>query len=338
MLSLIWLMACDPTASGPGALVGQLTESDGTPLVGVEVTSLETRSVTDADGRFAVEFKPPDQHATIHLGLARYTRVLLPEDDGQLVQLTLPANRQTSLRCEATCQGELRWTALGAGLTARHPVNCSGQVESVPLTSVPRTTPDELRCDEGTRLLEERGGVWTVASERTQLRIEVTGDPQACTVTADDIVAQPTGEGTYTASTRGRVTVQAVCDGRAALPQVVEVADTPQVTLQWSAEGAELDGQVIGPELTRLSLVAEPQEGRGWLLTATADADGIFHLPVLPPGRYRLTTGPDGVDLPLPLTAPEPSRPAVLAHQPQGQAHVGAFFLEADHRGRIVTD
>ncbi len=129
----MWIawVAChlSPETSGDRGMVGRVVDPAGRPVVGLVVGSLEASSTTDADGRFAVWFKPPEQLVTFQTAGVGFTRRLLEAEWGQTVSIALPR----LMDGEVTCVGVAGPVALAwqvdEAVQARRVVACGARAE-----------------------------------------------------------------------------------------------------------------------------------------------------------------------------------------------------------------
>ena len=337
-----WLLACGPSleATGPGGMVGHLRDATGQPIVGQKVSTLETDDETDASGRFALIWQPPNQHVSIRRQGLVIQRTYQSADEGKVIDLTLPEMRTTLLACPPTpCNAVLRWE-LPARYEATLRLRCKEPLQTHTLVEVP-ATPPQVRCTVGRGAEEkpvpvsvlDRGDTLTLVPPQEPVTVEVravSGDlPEGCEVTVGGTLAERQGLGLFTATATGSVTARAVCDGRPARPAVVRAdAPDPSVTLEWSPTGPVLD-PVQGFAGT-LTLVAEEGESSGWTLPVAPADDGGYWLPPLSAGRYRVLMVAEGEDAALLATPPPPAPGALVLAPTAGASYVGRLVLAQD--------
>jgi len=271
-------------------MVGRVIDVGGNPVQGLKVESLEAQDFTDETGRFAVQYKPPEQFVSFLYQEQWYKRVLRPEDSGKELVLQLPLLRDLRVECELTksCNVGLSWQ-VAAGFSVSTAVACEPAGKLL-LRGVPRDPP-QVSCPglEGVRG-EIRGDSLVILPARKQVRIEVVSDgaePSACTVQVGDRMGSPLGGGVYVAEVSGVVTASAICEGRPALPRTLDTSLLETVSLSWSSQGPYLDLAPIAPTADRMWLVSET-EVPTWMIEIPPSADGTYALPILPPGVYRL--------------------------------------------------
>lgn len=127
----IALAAChlSPETSGDRGMVGRVVDASGRPVVGLVVDSLEASSTTDADGRFAVWFKPPEQLVTFQTAGVGFTRRLLPAEWGQAVALALPVLKDVEVACASVAGPVALAFQLDEAMTARRVVPCGSRAQ-----------------------------------------------------------------------------------------------------------------------------------------------------------------------------------------------------------------
>jgi hypothetical protein len=146
----------EPKQTGAKGIVGHLKSHDGRPVPGVEFETLEARAVTGADGRFAVNWKDPDRIALARIGDLIIERRYVPEDEGQVVDLVLPALARRDLICDAACTATITW-ALPRGLTLRRVQACTVGA-ALPLGPVPTAAAGDpaITCPGATARLVDQ--------------------------------------------------------------------------------------------------------------------------------------------------------------------------------------
>jgi hypothetical protein len=296
----LWLACHVPSETGPTGMVAVLSDAAGAPVVGADVTTLEEHLFTDADGRFAIQYKSPEQYVDIQVGARpidtsgapsrtvtpQFRRSYLPEDDGKVLDLRLPVRRDVRFACApgvACADPHLAWD-LGGGLTATADPGCGVPIV---LAGVPDKTP-VLTCGTGAGVVRPSTDLWMVEAPPREVRVDIRGeegrDPVSCAVM---VGAAPVAGPPFVASVSGSAAVSAICDGRPALPKVLR--DASSVTLDWSATGPSLDLSRLNLGPAPLTLVMEGEQG--FVLTVPPDPSGRYPLPPLPAGNYRMTNG-----------------------------------------------
>lgn len=295
LVALLMLACGEPTVTGPTAMVGRIQSAGGQPVQGLDVRSLEASDRTDAEGRFAVLYKAPEQHVTVQVGDTWLQRRYLPGDEGQVVQITLPETRDVTLSCgEQTCDATLLWT-LSEGLEARVTRRCRPGVE-LPLKQIPTGSPTlSCRGAAAEPTLVDRGDVLALGPPLRPLRIELRSTdgpaPKDCTVAVGERPARPAGEGFWASELAEPSVVAAVCMGRPARP-LWAPPDAGAVVLEWSPGGPSLDLEEVASwaNVVVVQALASPDapEDAGWSLRVTPTGEGVFLLPPLLAGHYRV--------------------------------------------------
>lgn len=350
-----WLLiGCwEPAVTGPQGMAGRVLDATGYPVKGLSVETVEERDVTDDDGAFAVQYKPPDTFVHFRWQGAWYQRAYRTDDDGGVTEIRLPFVRDVAVRCALAdpCDAELSWT-FADGLTARATARCEPGRE-LTLAGLPKDAAS-VRCGAAPGqsappvAADDAGAVITLTPPPVPVRVEVRGEEGAaadgCRVRVGASDAAPSGDGFFVAHAAGTVTVSAVCDGRPALPRTVNVAEATEVTLEWSPVGPVLDVSAPVPLAGELTLVWEPEGRAGWMLRVAPSPDGTYALPPLPAGRYRVAIGDPGLlaAVPAPAGDTEPGVLRVVSVTPgDGNAPgglVGVLRLDEDKTdGEIPT-
>ena len=165
LLWLLWVGCWEPKSTGPSGMVGRVVDSGGAPIAGVLVESLEAEVASDAAGRFAVQYKAPDQFVHFVVHDTWYQRSYLPTDQGREVALQLPPLVDRQVRCAPALQGakvELRWE-WSESWSARRAVTCpAADVGSaVILSGVPAGFP-QVRSEGPVGEVVETEGMWVI--------------------------------------------------------------------------------------------------------------------------------------------------------------------------------
>lgn len=327
---LLGVAGCwDPTVTGPKGMVGVLVGPDGAPVADQLLESLEAQKRTGPDGRFALQFKPPNTSVTFRRGGAFYARALQPADHGADVTLQLPALRHATLACgDRTCDATLTWT-LGEGFTARVVTQCAAG-KTLDLGEVPAGEPAmTCRADLGAAAepvpLDDRGAMLVVPPPPRAVRITVEGAaPDTCEVALDGAPATKTPDG-WTGESTGIFTATATCGGIPARP-VLGTIQAPSAELVWSATPPTLDPGAVFSPVGEVLVVADA----GWKLPIRAKADGTFALPPLDAGRYRLIFAPPDARDAMFGVQPPPAVPGTLVvAEPAEGLFVGVLELTA---------
>jgi len=330
VLVLLLALGCgEPRTTGPTAMVGRVVDASGVPVGGLRMETLETSTVTDPDGNFAIRYKEPDLHVTWTMDRVHWRRVYRDdEDQGRVVEITLPAMAPRRMHCGEDCHYELEW-AFGEGLTARLTGLCHDG-EEYSLGDVPVALP-VARCrgsEEPATLLEYDGG-WRLLPPAEELRIEVGSTDEArvpaeCEVLVSGRPAAPEGRGAWRGEIYEPSVVTALCDGLPARPARVEPG-AGAVRLAWSAHGPQLDLEEVAPWASAVELAA----GDGaWRVRIAPDADGVFRLPPLDAGRYTVRVEGQGGPAHT-LTVPE-AREGVLVLAGEAEQLVGVLHTASD--------
>jgi hypothetical protein len=301
-LLLIHLLACNtPRDTGPTSMVGTIRDPSGAPLAGVQVETLEARWTTDADGRFAVNYKEPSQWLEFQHDGVRYRRFYRPEDDGKVVDVVLPAVAPTRLACEmdASCTGTLTWT-LTDGLTAQVSAPCDrDDAQTVP--AAPSGAPDQATCrtapaapDEPAKVRVRDDGL-IMSPPLVPVRVELVTQsdplPSACEVRVDGQPASRIEDGTYRGDVFGYTVVTATCDGIPATPKAFYTRQEFSFQLLWTPVVPKVE--ILEPKVTELVLAQIAGTNGGWQLVLPASPDGSFLLPPLGPGTYAFGANMD---------------------------------------------
>jgi hypothetical protein len=123
-----WWLSCGAAleVTGPTGMVARVTDHEGAPVVGLRVASVEAEDETDAEGRFAVPFKAPQQHVRFKWRDVAVERTYAAADDGRVLALALPATREVSIVCPAEpCALTATW-ALPEGFRGTYRALCDG--------------------------------------------------------------------------------------------------------------------------------------------------------------------------------------------------------------------
>jgi hypothetical protein len=303
LLTLLLTACWAPRDTGPTSMVGHLLDADGTPISGAAVETVESRSVTDETGRFAVNYKAPSQYVHLtHEGIW-FKRTYTPADDKTEVRLQLPERHARTFVCDAdaSCQATLTWK-LGEHFEGVVRTTCDPD-EPVKTLTVPSASPaDEVVCRTGATGADEPMHQWSdeagtrISPPPVTLEVQLTTGsedtrPTTCVLTADDKPLQPAGENTWTGEVFGRVLLKGTCDGVPLQPKLVQVRKAGTVQLQWSPEAPTLDLISLVPAADRLLIARSYGEDLMWRLELTPNEEGIFVLPQLGTGMYLVGVG-----------------------------------------------
>ena len=312
-------------------MVGHVYASDGSPISGVRIQSVEAEVRTDDKGHFAVEWKVPDTHVFfIHEGLT-WARALQP-DDPKEVELRLPELGAVDLRCAPElCAAKLAWE-LGPGFGASVLQRCQpGAVVTLP--TVPAGVPSvECRRDgrvEPMEIIEVEGQLALVPPQRS-VRIDVQSTegaaPEACSVTVDHAEAADAGDGFWTAQARGAALIAVTCEGRASWPTTIGAGEG-SISVDWSRTGPTLDLEGAAPEAAQLRI--SPESSDVWL-TVDPDANGVFALPPMGAGTYRARIALPDSAADAAAEWPVDTKPGALVLARRDSELLGVLVLESD--------
>ena len=298
MLVTLLLFACSsPEVTGDDGLVGRITDAQGAPVPDLRISSVEGDARTDRDGRFAVEWRAPEQHVRFKWGPLSVTRGYQPADAGRVVELQLPPTRSARVTCPPTpCALTATWS-LPDGFEATFRTRCKVAGASLDVDGLP-VGPPEMTCSVGhgasAHLLpltaSDTGDVLGFRPARVEVSIQVRqpkGSHVPCEASLNGVPAVER-EGRYLVESGEAGFAKASCGGWPARPAWVDPMVRDKVLLAWEPEGAT----VVAPGGT-VDLVYEPEDGRGWSLSLP-EVDGVRHLPPLPSGPYRLVHLPPG--------------------------------------------
>lgn len=326
---LLGLAACwwfPPASTSTQGMTGTLHTSDGEPLVGHLVETVESTVQTDAEGRFGLHYKRPDTHVHfVHDG-TWYRRRYVEADEGTSVRLQLPETHPLTVGCAGfTCDVELRWS-LGPGFSGKQRVKCVGGDVSV--ERVPVGQPEVTCRETGGGKLDVRGEVvgdrLELGAPPRDLTVAVSLDNASvsgCELSVGDQRA-PSGGQSVKLTVAGAGLAHGVCNGRPAWPTPFGPTDT-EVEVRWTPDGPELQPPP-GMEFDHLEL--RWADGQ---LVGRSNAEGRFLLPPLPPGLYELQlhSGEAAVE---PPELPKPERTGVVVGRRLASGvFVGRLSLDA---------
>jgi hypothetical protein len=335
------LVACwEPTATGPGGMVGTLVDASGAPVAGQLVESLEAVATTGDDGRFALQYKEPNTEVHFQRAGNFYQRRWQAQDP-PVVTVALPSLRAVAFACGPR-RGDitLLW-ALGDGFAARRSIPCVPDATlalgEVPVGAPSATGRVDLGAPEEVLVLEDRGDLLRVVPPPRPIPARIqprTTAPTACALWVDGAPVAWSGlAGTVPAS--GLVTVTGRCDDLPMRP-VVLGAEAGEVALDWSANPPQAPLPSAIPAGSEVWLAARDAP---WTIALDAGADGTIALPPLAPGRYRIAVAPaSSRDAALAVAIANPPMGVVAWVEVDPQVWVGALELDAAvWTGRIPT-
>ena len=230
-----------PTETGPKGMVGQILSPEGSPIPGIHVNTLEERVVSDQEGRFAIQYKSPEQYIHFMWGKTWFRRPYLEADLGGVVDITLPAFSTVDLVCQYTCDLDLQWQLPG-GLEARMRSKCVAGKESEPLTiPTPKSTMSCQRSEAKTEgFVRLNDGVLTVLPPTRRVTVVIapaSAPPKSCEVFIGDTVARKVDELRYVADGTGVMEVTVTCDDIAAPVTEVKVeGEAVEVVVGWMSQ------------------------------------------------------------------------------------------------------
>lgn len=314
-----WLACTGELVTTDTHFVGTVSDPTGKPVANLVVTSMEAQARTASDGGFDLRVTPDNRILHFTARGTWYTLKTQPEHLGKVVPITVPETRAAAVECPAVdCKLALTWD-LGDHLEALVNPGCRPG-ERVELEAIPKGAP-AATCTVGrgperrdVKLsVQDEGAVVRLARERQRVQVTVApadGEdlPRDCRVQVGERVAPPIGRGVFATEAAGGVTVSAWCDDIPARPVRIDPAETPEVTLIWSAEAPTILLRLYAPWAEELAIAAEAPDA-GWFLRLTPDEKGTVTLPTLAPGPYRLMVRGKDRDLPLatpPVVAPGP--------------------------------
>jgi hypothetical protein len=297
---VVALAACwSPSGTGPRSMVGVIRAPDGAPLASLSVETVESRWVTDAQGRFKVNYKEPQQWLEFGWSDLTWRRRYRPEDAGQDVVVALPEVREVFARCEdaEACDAVARWR-LPDGLEALARFRCD-PFEPALVSAPDGALPDEVVCrvsatsPDAPRVVRAADAprTWRVTPPLVPITVRLSTDdgvaPRGCAVAVDGVPAAGVGDGTYRGEGYGLVRVEARCDGVPAPSAQIITREPAEVAVDWSPVSPVVDFSGVAPGAAALRVHAEEASGRSWRATYPAAEDGTFRLPPLAPGAYR---------------------------------------------------
>lgn len=312
-------------------MVGRLVDVEGLPVTGVRIQTEEHGSVTDEQGKFAVQYKEPSQYVHFyHQGLW-YKRLWQGEQDSERVVLKLPAVRDMEMFCDLDfpCEVEYEWE-LADHLTAVARSKCLPEI-TTGLASVPMGAPKVIcRNSSGAPIyprFELQANRVTLLSPPATIRVSVQGSkqktPKNCDVAVAGEKASAIGGGMWMGSSVGMTSITAICDGIPAVPRYVRAKNASRVILQWYGRGPRLALPPEAPKFESLVLQLDSMKG-GWRIEIP-EQSGVFSLPPLARGDYRFFLGDADKLMKLNLGDPLESNRVVWKKQDVG--YIGSLKL-----------
>lgn len=357
MWAVLVLAACHGVGStGSRGIRGELRDADGSPIPRQRIVSEDHGDRTEPDGSFEVRWKDPTTFVDFKRGGVTWRRVWQPERDSGTVVIELPAVREGEIVCrtDLECMAEVTWP-FEDGLRASLSLQCG---EKTPASVVPGMPPGlpRVRCSTIMGELDldvsTDQGRLTIRSRAQPAPLRITGveDPEACDVEIlHGQVIQGVGE-------RGlRVDRESfawsICEGRAGPAVAVvprgrnETASEATIELPAATSGVDLR---LDPPLEQapriLTLVRRNVDGSiDWEQRIEPDALGVYRMPPLARGEYRLGWGAPQVFATLNPPVPEIPGTVVIAARGgvwgEEGGYVGALRLEEDTpEGTIEVD
>jgi len=321
MWSVLLLLGCHGlTETGDAGMVGRLVDAAGNPVVDQVIRSIEGQGRTDADGFFAVPWKPPETLVMFERHGINWQLGRAESHRGTQVVIALPQTRAVTVECPPiSCNLTFEW-ALEDGLKGRWSSPCEPEA-TFAVGGAPSSRPIMLCGGNGVPAmqLDDRGSVLAVQRKPVPLRIRLVvaeeQAPEACEVRHGEVPATGQGAG-WVAMVNRDAWLIVVCDGRPALPQRVPMT-AGSAAVEWTDQGPHLDlqGQLPGVWTVQLTSETSPP----WTMSLVMDETGSLPLPPLPRGTYQIEAVTEG---------------------PQGQLRrVGMLQLQADHTtGRIPVE
>ncbi len=296
-----FVVACwSPRETGPRSMVGNVLDPSGAPLAGVEVSTVEAASVTDAEGGFAVSYKEPAQAVQFVHGQVTYRRPWREADNGTRVQISTATVSTRALTCQllTPCDATLVWDLPG-GLEAKVHYRCDrNEPASGPVLE---GAPSRASCLDGAQEVDVRvkaaGGGFVIEPPPVPLTVHLFTDevplPTTCTVTYNDLEPTPTTPATWEMDVFGDVVVKVFCDGIPARPRRLRMRDPYRLEVRWTRHTPKLALADLALGVSEVVLTANEGLEYGWTLHVPRSPDGQFHLPPLEPGIYGLGVNVD---------------------------------------------
>jgi hypothetical protein len=262
---------------------GQLASSAGTPLAAIPVTAGGVTVETGSDGGFSL---PPASALTFAYGGVAYTAHTRQADPYRL-----PPVRKALLHCPPEpCALVLSWPSSGPlESVVERACKPGDELKVEAPVGVPSAT-----CDGRTLFVDDRQADLFLLPEGRETTVRIVARdggtlPSDCEAWIDAVPARPAGPGAWVGRSDGAgAFAGGRCGGRGLTPVAI---DGPEVVLGWRAAGPTLRLGERAPWATDL-VVLDPV---GWTLLVHP-VDGVFLLPELPEGTYRVEVrGPDAV-------------------------------------------
>ena len=353
ILVLGGLAACwAPTDTSSVSMIGLVLDADGLPVKDLHVHSIEARDLTDEQGRFAVNYKEPDQYVMAQQNGLTLRRAYTPLDDGTVVQLQFPSVGEVPYRCEGVsepCELDVTWR-LGPETTVKAKGRCDEDA-GLATASWPEQRPETATCRTNVTATPtvlypwaRRSGGFRFTPEPYDLTIGLAGSPSVkhCASYGDAELLEGSLASGWTSQAWGPIRLTGFCDEIPILPRALYVMEDADVALQWSPQTPWVDLGGRHPKAESLKLFKRTGQIRGWWQELPRGEDGRFRLPPLTPGNYIVGLHAEW-DMVFGAKVDESSRTDVLqfvtlpASDAQGEPWViGALKIETDRTdGRI---
>jgi hypothetical protein len=263
----IWLAACGEEVEGA------LVSSTGTPLASVAVRTDGVESLTASNGGFRA---PPGASVSFGYGGVEYAAAEVRAEPYRL-----PPVRKVEVRCppDDVCDLILDFGSHdGLSATVRHACAPGG---AFPLDA-PNHEPTAV-CQGGRALfVDARRERIDLHPEGRPVEVRIEGaDAAGCEAWVDAVPLKSVG-GRYRGQARGLAWAGGRCAGRPLAPRALEPTAS-EVTLVLPPEGPSLRVADAAPWAVEV-VISDPA---GWSVN-TRPVDGMFALPALPAGEYRL--------------------------------------------------
>jgi hypothetical protein len=352
---LLLLVGCHEVGqTGRRGIRGVLLDADDAPIARQRVVSEDHGAMTDENGRFEVRWKDPTTFVDMRRGGVTWRRTWQPDVDRGVVPVKLPPVREGEVVCrtEIECMAEVTWT-FPEGLKAFTTVQCGERTPASVLPQMPAGVP-VVRCSTilGELVLDvaDRQGRVMIKSRPAPQAVNITGveSPSECSVGVFDGEVV-TGIGETGLRVRRDTYAWSICGGRVGPPVQVRPRDRSSshdgaVVLAGALEGVDLALTPPLPAPATLHLVRRARDGSiDWEQRVAPTGEGLYRLPPLPRGDYRLGWGAS--DVLATVNPPEPEIPGtVVIVARAGEwgevgGYVGSLRLEEDTpRGALRVD